>query len=340
MTLSSSQYIMSYTSNNLWRSSTRLTVLEYCQKKYYFNYYTNFLKDIDEKLRLDWLLLKNLKSIEMWIWEKTHHLLSDYLKLMKKKSDSQENINKLKEEITAIMTNDFNISKNKDYEAWYDKNQKFWLTEHYYKIEGIDQRLQDAIDKVINNLDTFISSERHDKVWRFFEISQSVYIESPKRPDYDNMRIIIDSIPELMDVSILASPDFGAILGDDRFTIIDRKSGKENMNDDLVPDQIKVYALKMILKKWKLNINDIDIKWYEVYLPSLQVNWWQITQQDIEWIIQKIINDVNFQKQFIVDWDVTKNIPVPQKNFQRTTSAKKCQTCTFRKICEDLKKFE
>ncbi|MEI8253247.1 MAG: hypothetical protein WCG25_05955 [bacterium] len=76
----------------------------------------------------------------------------------------------------------------------------------------VDSRLPESIEKVINNLDTFITSERHEKVARFFEISQSVYIESPKRPDYDNMRIVIDSIPELMDVSILASPDFGAIL--------------------------------------------------------------------------------------------------------------------------------
>ncbi len=276
----------------------------------------------------------------MRVGEKTHHLLSDYLKLMKKKTDSQENINKLKEEISQVMTDDFNISKNRDYEAWYDRNQKFWLTEHYYKLEDTDKKLQEAIDKVINNLDTFIWSERHDKVSRFFEISQSVYIESPKRPDYDNMRIIIDSIPELMDVSILASPDFGAILWDNRFTIIDRKSWKENMNDDSVPDQIKVYALKMILKKWKLNINDMDIKWYEVYLPSLKVNWWQITQQDIDDVIQKIINDVNFQKQFIVDEDVTRNVPIAQKNFHRTTSAKKCESCTFRKICDDLKNFE
>lgn len=258
---------------------------------------------------------------------------------MKKKSDSQENINKLKDDITQVMTNDFQTSKNRDYEAWYDRNQKFGLTEHYYKID-VDTRLQESIDKVINNLDTFISSERHDKVSRFFDISQSVYIESPKRPDYESMRIVIDSIPELMDISILASPDFGAILWDDRFTIIDRKSWKENMNDDAIPDQIKVYTLKMILKKWKLNINDMDIKWYEVYLPSLKSNGWQITQKDIDDIIQKIINDVNFQKQFIVDWDVIRNIPVAQKNFHRTTSAKKCESCTFRKICGDLKNFE
>jgi hypothetical protein len=36
---------------------------------------------------------------------------------MKRKLDSAENIDKLKEEISQVMTNDFNISKNRDYEA-------------------------------------------------------------------------------------------------------------------------------------------------------------------------------------------------------------------------------
>ncbi|MEI8253248.1 MAG: hypothetical protein WCG25_05960 [bacterium] len=44
-------------------------------------------------------------------------MLSDYLKLMKRKLDSTENIDKLKEEISQVMTSDFNISKNRDYEA-------------------------------------------------------------------------------------------------------------------------------------------------------------------------------------------------------------------------------
>lgn len=325
--------------NNLWRSNTRITVLEYCQKKYYFNYYTHSLKEIDEKLWLDTLMLKHLKSIEMRVGEKTHHLLSDYLKFLKKWLANQEKIDELKKDIAQIMIDEFNISKNRDYEAWYDRNQRFWLSEHYYKID-VDDRLQEAINKVTNNLDTFISSEWHDKVLRYFEIAPSTYIESPKRPDYENMRIIIDNIPELLNVCILASPDFGVIMWENKYIIIDRKSWKENLDDEWVPDQIKVYALKMLIKKGEIELKDLDIKWYEVYLPSLKEIGWDITAKDIEDIKNKIINDINFQKQFIVDWDVEKNIPLPHKNFNRTTSAKKCESCTFRKVCEDLKSFE
>jgi hypothetical protein len=62
-------------------------------------------------------MLKNLKSIDMWIGEKTHHLLSDYLKLMKKKSDSFENIQKLKQDVAEVMEREFEISQSRDYAA-------------------------------------------------------------------------------------------------------------------------------------------------------------------------------------------------------------------------------
>jgi hypothetical protein len=89
--------------NTLTWSTTRITVLEYCNKKYFFNYYPHSLKEVDEKVWLDALLLKNLKSIDMWTGEKTHHLLSDYLKLLKKGEITDEKVQELKQEIAAEM---------------------------------------------------------------------------------------------------------------------------------------------------------------------------------------------------------------------------------------------
>lgn len=70
--------------HSLTWSTTRITVLEYCNKKYYFNYYPHALKPVDEHLRLTTLMLKNLKSVDMRIGEKTHHLLSDYLRALRR----------------------------------------------------------------------------------------------------------------------------------------------------------------------------------------------------------------------------------------------------------------
>jgi hypothetical protein len=102
--------------NKLSRSNTRIALLEYCEKKYFLNYYTFSLKKIDENLRKTGIINKKLKTLEMWIGEKTHLLLSDYLNLIKNKEDTEENINKIKEGISEEMHYDFENSKNKNYE--------------------------------------------------------------------------------------------------------------------------------------------------------------------------------------------------------------------------------
>lgn len=242
---------MAYNQNrthNLGWSNTRITVLEYCQKKYFFNYYTHTLRDINEKLRLEAMLLKNLKSLEMRMGEKTHHILSDYLRLLKQGQVEDTTVQTLKDEMTEVMKKEFQMSKERDYSLGYNKDQKFGLSEHYYG-EDIDSRLQEVIDRVLHNLDAFLASERHEKVKRYFEVAKHVFVENPKVPDYENMKVNVHKIPELMDVSILASPDFGVIFDDNTYLILDWKSGKESFETSGVADQLKVYVLKMLLKK-------------------------------------------------------------------------------------------
>jgi hypothetical protein len=52
----------------------------------------------------------------MWIGEKTHYLISDYLNLLKNNEDTTENINKIKEGIAEEMHYDFDNSKNRNFE--------------------------------------------------------------------------------------------------------------------------------------------------------------------------------------------------------------------------------
>ncbi|MEI6672300.1 MAG: hypothetical protein WCL02_02835 [bacterium] len=66
----------------------------------------------------------------------------------------------------------------------------------------------------------------------------------------------------------------------------------------------------------------------------------KIEKADIEYIVQKLKDDMEYQKQFVVDGDILKNEPLSHDNFPRTKSEKKCASCTFRKVCEDLKNFE
>lgn len=324
--------------NTLTWSTTRITVLEYCNKKYFFNYYPHALKELDEKIWLDTLLLKNLKSIDMRMGEKTHHLLSDYLKLLKRGEITDEKIQELKQSIAAEMGEEYEISKKRDYSLGYDRDQKFGLSEHFYG-EDIDDKLEYAIKKVRGNLDAFIESERNEKVQHYFKTAKMVFVESPRIKDFESMKLKLGSIPELKNINVMASPDFGVIFDEKKYLIIDRKSGQEKNDSDGASDQLKIYALKMLLKGHK-EIDDLDIEGYEVYLPSMNQIWGKITKVDIDAIIEKLKEDVEYQKQFIVDGDEYKNEPLPHTSFPRTKSGKKCASCTFRHVCEELKATE
>jgi CRISPR/Cas system-associated exonuclease Cas4 (RecB family) len=61
-----------------------------------------------------------------------------------------------------------------------------------------------------------------------------------------------------------------------------------------------------------------------------------ISQTDLDNIIEKIKKDVAYQKQFIQDQDPIKNIPLDPIVFRKTSSERKCESCTFREVCKKL----
>ena len=153
------------------------------------------------------------------------------------------------------------------------------------------------------------------------------------------MKLNLYTIPELRAVNVMAAPDFGVVFSDNKYLILDRKTGQEKMDTESISEQLKIYALKLLLKS-NLDIEKVDIETYEIYLPSLHQIGGKIEKSDIDHIIQKLKDDVEFQKQYLVDNDIINTPPLSPDNFPRVKSAKKCASCTFRKVCEDLKNFE
>ena len=315
-------------------SNTRMALLEHCERKYFFNYYTFALKQDYPDLRSETLLLKWLKNIEMRVGEKSHFLLSDYLHALKKWLITQEKVEELKNNMRIEMKADFDYSKERDYTDREDFFGKFWLSEHFYW-EDADSLLEPAIEKVCENLDRFIASPRNEKVQDYFSSAKFVYVEHPRTPDFESMKVDVSKI-WVRDVSVLAWPDFWATFSDTDFLVLDRKSGKEEVLDNSISDQLKLYALKMLLKKWLTSLNWIKIEAYEVYLDSMNSYWWIMKQEDIDDIIEKIKQDVEEQKQLLVEQNPYKNQPVDLMMFRKTTSDKKCETCIFRDVCQKL----
>jgi len=275
--------------------------------------------------------------MDMRVGEKTHHLLSDYLRALKKWDQDEVAIQGFKDRVVDEMRKEFEVSKNRDYTS-YDRDNKFWLSEHYYG-EDVDDKLEDVIKKVLHNLDVFLESDWNQKVQHYFKTAKTVYVENPREKDFEGMKLNLYTIPELRAVNVMAAPDFGVVFSDDKYLILDRKTGQEKMDTDTISEQLKIYALKLLLKS-NLDIEKTDIETYEIYLPSLHQFGGKIEKADIDGILKKLKEDVEFQKQFLVDGDIIRNQPLSTDNFPRVKSAKKCAGCTFRKVCEDLKNFE
>ena len=328
--------------STLSRSHTRMTVLEWCERKYYLNYYDFDLKKRDKELWQENIILKKIKSLDMRIGEKSHYLLSDYLHVFKNFYNErklnpalrEEQIQNLKNKMKAEMEEEFNYSKQLDFtdtEKFFQR--KIGLTEHYYG-ENIDDQLPLAIEKVCGNLDRFIQSTWNKKIESYFEDGEKVYIETPRETDFESMRVDLNKIDGFSNISVLAAPDFWVVHSDYDYLILDWKSWKEDILQDGISDQLKLYALKTLLKKNKTSLEGMKFEVYEVYLNSMHAYGGELQQQDIESIIQKIQQDVEKQKNLLVDRDPEKNIPVDPDLFSPSLSDKKCETCTFRAVCK------
>ncbi len=324
---------------NLSWSNSRTTLLEYCQKKYFLNYYTFALKPLNIPLRKTTLTLKKLKSIDMRMGEKTHFLISDYLHQLKRGPLSPETLMQLKENIAQEMRQQFELSKKRNYQD-FSFAQEEGLSEHYYG-QDIDDLLEPTIQRVWENLDAFIWSSRHERILNILATPHdAIYIEEPRKPDFNAMRVQTERLDALRHVNIMAAPDFWVVFQDNKYLILDRKSGRisdETRTPEDLTDQLKVYALKLLLK-----LNDsselwnINIEAYEIYLPSMQSFWGRVKQADIDAIVEKIKEDTDFQKTFFI----SDNVLFPSSYFRRTTTLSKCEKCTFREVCEKLKQFE
>jgi len=268
----------------------------------------------------------------------THKIISLYLFQFKKHILDNWTIpdkEQIIKNVSDIMQKTFDKSKTNDYNDFVE----FWLSEHFYQ-EIDDSALEPTIKKVINNLEAFISSDYHKRIQQRFEKWHHIYIEDPSRPNFEMMKVDVRHITWLEDISILASPDFWIMFGENNYLILDWKSGKESMDTSWITDQLRVYALKTILKQKSTSLWNRNIDVHEVYLPSLSEKSGTITQEDIDHIISKILEDIEYQKQFIVEQDTERNEPLSHTAFTRTNSEKKCAGCTFRYICRKLKELE
>jgi len=327
-------YIMKKPS--LSRSISRATLLSYCQKKYYFSYYTSFLNQFWFDFYKKCLLIKNLSSIDMRLGQKVHGMMSDYLT-----NFPSNDIEMIKENAVNEIEEEYKVSKQKDYRS-YDRFQKFWLSEHYYQ-EDCEDKFQESKKRAIICFNNFLQSDLHKQILSYFQQDYKIFVE-PKVPDFERMKMFITTDPELSGITLRAQPDFWVMKStwlQKEIIIYDRKTGRVPQKEsDKISEQLKVYAYKTLQKIWMDKFDNCNISCYEVYLRDMSLLGWKIKLQDIYDIHQKISLDVLNQKRLLENMDPQKNIPLPITNYSRTNHKNKCDTCRFRKVCWELAQYE
>lgn len=273
----------------------------------------------------------------MRLGQKTHEIMSDYLRLLSQYEVQEHHIQQLIDQTAHHMRTEFETSAKKDYTK-YDKNNPHGLKEHYFHEQNtID--LDQGIQKITDNLRAFIASPLHTQIQWYFKAGHSYYIESKER-NFDIMKLYAPELTGSEDTMIRAAPDFGIVMDENNYIIYDRKTGNDSERiPGQISDQLKMYAVKLLHKTHK-NLDNITIHCYEVFLPSMQQYGGIITPQDIASITQTIQNDVQELKSLIQEGNGRKNIPLPSQSFPRTTSTAKCRECRLRKVCAKLKKRE
>ena len=68
--------------------------------------------------------------------------------------------------------------------------------------------LEEIIEKVTKNLDQLLISEWGRTVTDFIKSHHPVYIEHPRLPDFEAMKVDVCNISDLQGINIMASPDF------------------------------------------------------------------------------------------------------------------------------------
>ena len=187
---------------------------------------------------------------------------------------------------------------------------------------------------------SFLSHQIHNEIKEFLDWNNKYYIE-PKEPDFERMKVYPDDMPELLWTIIWAQPDFGIITDDKKYYIYDWKTWKlPEYDENNISNQLKVYAYKLLLNLWVQDTDEIELYAYEVFLNEMKIYWWKINNSDIEDIKNKIVEDIENERKLIVDWNIENNRPLPTHYFARTDNINKCERCTFRKLCYDLKNYE
>jgi hypothetical protein len=299
---------MSTFKNEFSWSVKRDNFFQECQRKYYFQYYGywggwNEYADA-RTIKID--RLRQLKTRYMWVGEKVHECIKDFLKNMRYKKEPIC-AEKLIEDKLNIMRSEFKNSKHGKY---WRVRKTCGLFEHEYNIDISDDEWKKTSEILVKCINNFFTLDIYNQICSLAD-DQWIAIEDISYFFLDGLKIFV-------------SPDF-AIRAGNRVTIYDWKTGKVEI--DKYKLQLLCYCL-FASQKWELDYE--SIKTVEFYLSSGDKYERIFTEAEINSAHKYIIDSA---KRMINKLENTKENVANENNFAFTDNVQISKNCNFQKVC-------
>ncbi|MBI4432654.1 MAG: PD-(D/E)XK nuclease family protein [Candidatus Omnitrophica bacterium] len=282
-----------------------------CPRKFYYDKYLSWggWETSSPRRTRAAYVLKNLKNRWAWKGERTHHIIEQVLKSMRRGQPIPPET--ALSNLTQMMREDYRSSRER--KNWQDPKNNVGLFEHEYK-KNIDdavwKRVHDEAAACVRHFygsDLFKELAAEDK-------SGWLMIEDLEEFQFDGAKIYVKL-------------DF-ARKKDGVVEIIDWKTGKNGSDNSL---QMGVYAL-FASEKWKLPLERVRASIFNLTSPFPVLAPEPLSVELIEkarGIMSKSIQSIRELLE-----DPVKNIPKPVEAFAFARRAEICDRCNFYRICE------
>lgn len=292
-------------------SISKMKTIDNCFREYYYTYYgshNGWIYESTDEQKLAWRL-KKLTNIYLMFGDKLHIVIKKIIE----NNTNEEKIINIKDYMRSILNMGVKSSVEKLRTGEWDEYPKGEMLQEYYYGDKLEKETIDQIKERINLcIDNFFKCKTYNEI----KLGTTTVLEV----DEGKFDFIFIS-----GVKVFALIDALYIDKEGNYVIVDWKTGKVGEFDR---DQVLVYAL-YVMEKYNVPLE--KIKGRVEYLLSEENIEYKFTSEDIEYIKNKVQQDLNVINAFLIDKEL--NIPRDKEYFIKSDNLKKCRKCKFRKMC-------
>lgn len=301
--------------NELSFSASRLSTLEECPKRYWFNYYGHWGGwDYDATpLNTRIYRLKNLDNIYSWSGCIVHDVIKRTLVEFKAYGE-KFSLTRMKALAKDLLRQDYRKQLNFDITAC---KKSFGLIEAYGNGGKLTPEQVDEVkQRVYTSLELFYTGKTIRKI---------------AKSNPENWKSIEDMAHfELHGVKCWVSMDFAYIDSDGDLHIVDWKTGSPSPAHS---NQLALYA-RYAMEKWCIPMENIVVE--DVYIKDEEViESNRVDLNMMESFEQYVDSSVHKLRSGLVD---VENNVAREEDFQATPGRNTCRLCNFKKVCDSYAK--